>query len=87
MTEILVNFCNIIINKGYYLERWLNIVDIMHKIGKGPRLEKLRRITSIESDLQILMRIFLDAKDNELIENSNMFLKVNHRSRKITQLK
>ena len=63
MTNILVNFCNIILDKGYYLERWTIIVDVILEKGKGLKLSKLRTITSIERDLQILIRIFLDPKE------------------------
>ena len=78
MTNILVNFCNIILDKGYYLERWTIIVDVILEKGKGLKLSKLRTITSIERDLQILIRIFLDPKEQALIENDSMFSKVNY---------
>ena len=82
MTEILVEFYNIIIEVGYYPKRWQNIVDIMLEKGKGPKLGKLRTITLIEGDLQILMRIFMDGKNNELIESDPRFSKANYGSRK-----
>ena len=82
MTDILVEFYNIILDKGYYPERWANIVDVMLEKGKGPQLDKLRTITLIEGDLQILMRIFLDPKEEELIENNNRFSKANYGSRR-----
>jgi len=50
--------------------------------GKGPKLGKLRTITLIEGDLQILMRIFMDGKNNELIETDSRFSKANYGSRK-----
>ena len=65
-----------------YVKRWLNIVDVMLEKGKGPTLGKLRTITLIEGDLQILMRIFLKAKDEELIEKDRRFAKANYGSRK-----
>ena len=50
--------------------------------GKGPTLGKHRTITLIEGDLQILMRIFLKAKEEELIEKDPRFAKTNYGSRK-----
>jgi len=82
MSEILTSFYNIILRKGYFPNRWANIVDVMLEKGKGPRLGKLRTITLIEGDLQILMRIFLDAKNKELIENNERFSTANYGSRK-----
>ena len=50
--------------------------------GKGPRFDKLRTITLIERDLQILMWLFLDPKEQELIEIDNRFSKANYSSRR-----
>jgi len=82
MTDILIDFYNTIIEIGYYPERWLNIIDVMLEKGKGPKLGKLRTITLIEGDLQLLMRIFLDGSTNELIEKDPRFSKANYGSRK-----
>ena len=68
LTATLVSFYNMLLKHMRYVKRWLNIVDMMLEKGKGPTLGKLRTITLIEGDLQILMRIFLNAKDEELIE-------------------
>ena len=46
--------------------------------GKGWRLDKLQTITLIKGDLQILIRIFLEVKDQELIENDMRFSKENY---------
>ena len=35
MTEILVTYYNIIVNNGYYLKRWLKILDTMQGKEKG----------------------------------------------------
>ena len=77
-----MSFCNTILNKGYYTEKWLNLVDVMLEKGKGPRLGKLQIISLIEGDLQMLIKIFLEAKDQELIENNMGFLKANYSSKR-----
>ena len=41
----------------------MNIIDAMLEKGKGPVLGKLRTVTLIEGDLEILMRIFLYADE------------------------
>jgi len=82
MSENLIKFYNIIITKGYYPKRWKNITDVILEKGKGPKLGKLRTITLIEADLQLLMRIFLDATKQELIENDSRFSTANYGSRK-----
>ena len=51
MTDILVMFYNILLKKGYYPKRWLDILDVMIGKGKGLVLGKLRIITLIEADL------------------------------------
>ena len=60
MTEILVTYYNILIEKGYYPKRWLKILDAMLEKGKGMILGKLRTITLIEADLQYIMRLYLE---------------------------
>jgi len=82
MTNHLVAFYNILIEKGYYPKRWQKITDVILEKGKGPRLGKLRTITLIEGDLQLLMRIFLNATDQETIENDRRFSTANYGSRK-----
>ena len=66
--NILVEFYNIILREGYYLKRWLNLIDVMLEKGKVPIIRKLRIIILIEGDLQILMRKYLRSKSKELIE-------------------
>ena len=51
MTNILVEFYNIILREGYYPKRWLNLIDIMFEKGKDLIIRKLRMITLIEGDL------------------------------------
>ena len=50
--------------------------------GKGPVLGKLRNITLIEGDLQMMMRHHLYSENEEMIEAGAQFSKVNYRSRK-----
>jgi len=82
MTYILVTFYNILIKNGYYPKRWLKILDTMLGKGKGWVIGKLRIVTSIEADLQFMMRIHLGGEEKELIENDNRFSKANYGSRK-----
>ena len=65
---IIVWFYNISLLQNYYSKRWINLVEITLEKGKGPILGKLRNITLIEGDLQINIRICLNAKSEELIE-------------------
>jgi len=78
MTNILVAFYNLIIKRGYYPARWLDILDVMIGKGKGMLLGKLRIITLIEADLQYVMRIYLSDEEEEIIENDNRFSKANY---------
>ena len=71
-----------IVKERYFPVRWLNILDITIENGKGLILGKLRIIQLIEADLQLLMRIFLLAEDEENIENDERISKANYRSRK-----
>jgi len=44
MTKIFVLFYNTLIKNGYYLKRWLQVLDMILEKGKGPVLGKLRII-------------------------------------------
>ena len=50
--------------------------------GKGSVLEKLRIIQLIEANFQLIMRIFLDYRINQSIENDMRISKFNFGSRK-----
>ena len=50
--------------------------------GKGPVLGKLRNITLIEGDLQMMIRYHLYSENEEIIEADARFSKVNYGSRK-----
>jgi len=82
MPNILVSFYNLIIKRGYFPRRWLNILDVMIGKGKGMLLGKLRIITLIEADLQYVMRIYLGDDEEEIIENDCRFSKANYGSRR-----
>ena len=69
-----------IVKEKYFPVRWLKILDITIEKGKGQILGKLRIIQLIEVDLQLLMRIFLLAEDEENIENDERISKVNYGS-------
>ena len=60
----------------------MNLIDAILEKRKGPVLGKLRIITLIEGDLQMLMRMFLQAEEEELIEDDKRFVKANYRSQK-----
>ena len=82
MTMILVTFYNLLIKTGYYPKRWIKLVDAILEKGKGPILGKLKTITLIEGDLQIMMRMYLNALEEELIKGDKRFSKANYSSKK-----
>ena len=55
-------FCNILLKENYYPKQWQSLVDTTLEKGKGLVLDKLRSITLIEGDLQMNMRIQLEAE-------------------------
>ena len=55
--EVLILFCNLVIQKEIVLKRWRSVLDAMLEKGKGPLLGKLRVIDLIEGDLLILVRM------------------------------
>ena len=55
--------------------------------GKGMVLGKLQIITLIEADMQNVMRIFLNDRDEEIIETDERFSKANYGSRKNYSIK
>ena len=50
--------------------------------GKGHLLGKLRTITLIEGDLQMIMRMHLDSEKEEFMKQDSRFSKIQYRSRK-----
>ena len=82
MTNAFAAFYNLIIKRGYFPKRWLDILDAMIGKGKGMLLGKLRIITLIEADLQYLMRIYLSNEEEENIEKDSRFSKANCGSRR-----
>ena len=87
MTNIIVEFYNMILREGYYPKRQLNLVDITLEKGKGQIIGKLRMITLIEGDLQILIRKYLRSESEKLNESDKRFLKAIYGSRKKIQSK
>ena len=79
---ILIDFYNTLLKEYYFLCRWIKILDVTIKKGKGPTLGKLRTIQLIAADLQLLMHIFLDPKSEKYIEMDPRISKVNYSSRK-----
>ena len=82
MTNILVNFYNIIIKACYYPTRWLDIIDIMIEKGKDPMLRKLQTIQLIEANLQLLIRISISNRNQGAIEKDKRVSKCNYGSRR-----
>ena len=78
MTKILVVFCNTIIRHGIYSKRWLKVLDIILEKGKGPILGKLYTIKLIETNLQLIMRIFVGSRNNENIEKDKRLSQFNY---------
>ena len=64
-----MKFYDIIIKCDHYPERWLKVVDVMTDKGKEPKLGKLRITQLIETDLQLLMIIFvINIIDNAIVK-------------------
>ena len=82
MTNVLIRFYNLLLRNGYFLKRWLDILDVMIGKGKGLALGKLHIIMLIEVDLQYIMKIFLGNEVEEMIENDDRFSNANYGSRK-----
>jgi len=78
---LLVQYYNLIIKYQFYLSRWLKILDIIIKKGKGPVVRKLRMIQLIEVDIQILMRIVINKRNKGRIEVDLRISKCNYGSR------
>ena len=81
MTKIFILFYNTLIKNCYYLQQWLKVLDVILEKGKGPVIGKLRTIQLIETDLQLIMRIYVGGRNNENIEKDNRLLQFNNGSR------
>ena len=81
MTDIFVLYYSTLIRKGFYLKRWLKVLDVILEKGKGPVLGKLRTIQLIEADLQLLMRIYIGERNSRNIEDDSRLSKFNYGSR------
>ena len=82
MTELLVQFYNILLRNGMCLKRWIKLLDIILEKGKGPTLGKLRTIQLYEADLQLLMRIFVGGRNDNNIEQDERLSQFNYGSRR-----
>ena len=82
MIALLVNYYNLIIKHCFYPSRWMKILDIVIEKGKELILGKLRIIQLIEADLQLLIRIFMGSRNEDLIEKDHRISKSNFESRK-----
>jgi len=82
MTKILIKFCNTVMQQEIYPKRWLKVLDIILEKGKGPFLGKLRTIQLIEADLQLMMRIFIGARNDENIAQDKRLSTFNYGSRR-----
>ena len=80
--NILLLFCNVILKHWCCSNRCLKLLEICIEKGKGPRLGKHRNIQLIKGNLQLMMRMFLCFKDEEIIENDPRISKGNCGSRK-----
>ena len=54
--------------KSYYMKRWLKVLDLILEIGKRRILGKLRIIQLIETNLQLLICIFIGGQNNNRIK-------------------
>ena len=58
---------------SYYPNRLSKIADATLEEGKGLVIEKLRTITLVEDNLQMLMRMYLNSLEEELIKEEKIF--------------
>ena len=82
MTDMLIDYHNLIIKNKYYPERWSKVVDGMMEKGKGQFLGKSRVIQLIEADFQSIMRIFMSIRMEGKYEKDQRISKCNCGSRK-----
>ena len=68
--------------KEFYLSRQLKALHIVLKKGKCLVLGKLQTIQLIEANFQLIIRVFLNARNIEIIENNTRLLKIKFRSRR-----
>ena len=80
---MLAEYYEIISKEGYHLSLQLKIQDITLEKGKIIIFYKLRVITLIAGDLQILMRIHLSIKTKELTRKDSRLSKANYRFKKL----
>lgn len=81
MVKVLFEFYNVIIKHNHFLTIWLDVLDVMIEKGKGNKINKLRVMQLIETDLQLIMRIFLRNTIEGRYENNKRLSKHNHGSR------
>ena len=84
---MLIKFYNIVIFQEYKLNRWKKIIEVMLEKGKHPITNKLQIIQLIKADFQLIMRIFLNYRKSENIENDTQLSKFNYRLRKYYSIK
>ena len=76
MTIILVTYYNLIIERQFYLSRWLKTLDIMLKKGIGLVVDKLCTIQIIKANLHFA-RDGLRMNGKLSIQNVNSMLDIN----------
>ena len=79
--NILLMFYNIILQQRHFQNRWLNVLEKFIEKGKLLAQGKNKSSQFIEVDLQLMMRMFLVAEVEEIIEQDSKFSKVNYRLR------
>ena len=82
LTTILLRYYNTIIQREFYPEYWLKVLDMMLDKGKGLIIGKLQTIQLIEADSQLLMRIFLGIRIENFIKKDSRISKFNFRLQK-----
>ena len=80
--KVLVTFFNVIIKHNHFLNRWLDVLDVMIEKGKGNKINKLRVIQTLEEDSQLMMRIFLRKLIEGRYESDKRLYKHEYWSRK-----
>ena len=66
---------------GFYLKRWVKVLNVLLENRKGPMLEKLKTMQLHKADLQLLMRANIGGRNDSNIENDERLLTFNYESR------
>ena len=72
MVDALVNFFNVKIKSNHCPKTWLKVADMMIEKRKVQRIKQLRTLEIIESDMQLIMKIFLGNRMSSKVEEDKI---------------